>query len=128
MKTKLLTTIIAMFFCVAFTHGTEHTEPIATPPQTYKFVLTHMLGKKLDVSAHFVTGNTRNWVLDFRNGKKINYKITSMNEQNPMCGINALDQFGDRASICITKTTGDGVAVEIKYGDKRIQYKGYLSR
>lgn len=51
-----------------------------------------------------------------------------MYENNPMCEIGALDNFGDRATICNTKTSGDGVHVEMKCGERRVNYKGYLLR
>src|SRR5690606_13699943 len=102
-------------------HKTEST-------QTYKFVLTHLLGKKLKTPAYFYVGNKKIWRLDFRNGDKINYTIISMNEDNLMCGISARDNLGDYCEICITKTSGNNTKIEFKYGRKRLTYSGYMLR
>lgn len=96
--------------------------------QSYTFVLTHLLDKKLTKDAYFTVGNLKVWELDFRNGEKIKYTIISMNEDNPMCGITAKDNFGDTCEICITKISGDNTKVEFKYNGKRLTYKGYLLR
>ena len=96
--------------------------------QSYTFVLTHLLDKKLIKDAYFTVGNTSVWELDFRNGKTIKYTITYMNPDNPMCGITARDSFGDTCEICITKTSGDETSIEFKYGTKVVTYKGHLLR
>lgn len=123
---------ILFIFCTffAFSNGTIEPAEISKTEdfQTYKFVLTHLLGKKLETAAHFSVGNQKVWKLDFRNGKKINYTIVSMNEDNPMCGISANDSFGDDCEICITKTSGDNTKIEFKYNGKRLTYTGYISR
>lgn len=96
--------------------------------QSYTFVLTHLLDKKLTKDAYFTVGNLKVWELDFRNGEKIKYTIISMNKDNPMCGITAKDNFGDTCEICITKISGDNTKVEFKCNGKRLTYKGYLLR
>lgn len=96
--------------------------------QSFTFVLTHLLDKKLTKDAHFSVGNKKVWTLDFNNGDKIEYTIVSMNPDNPMCGITARDSFGDTCEICITKTSGDNTKVEFKYNGKRLTYKGHLLR
>ena len=98
------------------------------PSQSYQFILTHMLGKKLQKPAYFTVGNQEVWILDFRNGDKIYYTIKSMNESNPLCGVSAKVNLGDYCQICITKLSGDNTNVEFNYGGKRISYTGYLSR
>ncbi len=98
------------------------------PYQTYKFVLTHLLDKKLTTDAYFYVGDQKVWELDFRNGDKIKYTIVSMNPDNPMCGITAKDSFGDTCEICITQVSGDRTNVEFKYYGKRLVYKGYFAR
>lgn len=94
----------------------------------FTFVLTHLLGEKLDKDAYFYVGNMEKWELDFQNGKKLIYTIVYMNPDNPMCGITARDNFGDTCEICITKTSGDGTSVEFKYGSRTATYKGHLLR
>jgi hypothetical protein len=94
----------------------------------FTFVLTHLLGEKLDKDAYFYVGNMEKWELDFQNGKKLIYTIVYMNPDNPMCGITARDNFGDTCEICITKTSGDGTIVEFKYGSRTATYKGHLLR
>lgn len=96
--------------------------------QTFTFVLTHLLEKKLTKDAYFSVGNKKIWELDFRNGDKIYYTIISMNPDNPMCGITAKDNFGDTCEICITKIHGDTSKIEFKYNGKRLTYKGYFLR
>ena len=96
--------------------------------QTFTFVLTHLLDKKLTKDAYFSVGNKKVWELDFRNGDKIYYTIISMNPDNPMCGITAKDNFGDTCEICITKIHGDNSKIKFKYNGKRLTYKGYLLR
>lgn len=71
--------------------------------KSFTFVLTHLLDTKLTNDAYFTVGEMKVWKLDFRNNKTINYTIISMNEDNPMCGITAKDDFGDTCEICITK-------------------------
>jgi len=122
---KLLSTIVIslLMFGSAITE-TNETENNAV---TYKFVLTHLLDKKLTKDAYFYVGDISTWTLDFRNGEKITYKIVSMNDDNPMCGITAKDSFGDTCDICITQTSGKTTNIEFKYGSKRLTYKGYFS-
>lgn len=122
----LKNTVTALFF-ISFLFLNEK-EIKTSNTQTYKFVLTHALGKKLDKPAYFYVGSNKKWTLDFRNGDKIIYNIISMNEDNPMCGIRAKDSFGDYADICITKTSGDNTKIEFKYNNKRLTYSGYISR
>jgi len=97
--------------------------------QTYPtFILTKSLGKPLKTNAHFITNGSGKWLIDYRQGDKIYYTVISMNEKNPMCGISARDNFGDKVDICITKTSGDGVSIELKYGERRMVYTGYIKR
>lgn len=96
--------------------------------KSFTFILTHLLDTKLTKNAYFIVGDMKVWELDFKNGKKINYTIVSMNPDNPMCGITAKDNFGDICEICITKTSGDNTKVEFKYNGKRLTYNGYLLR
>jgi hypothetical protein len=96
--------------------------------QSYVFVLTHLLDKKLTNDAYFYVGNMNVWELDFRNGNKIQYNILSMNSENLMCGISAKDNFGDYWDICITKIAGDKTEIDFTFNEKRLTYKGYLLR
>src|SRR5690606_14517061 len=76
----------------------------AIPKQTgvYKFELTELNGKKIPKPAIFyVYANSTKWTLDYRNGDKIVYTILSGNDYDPLCGLNAVDSFGDRCTICI---------------------------
>ena len=50
--------------------------------QSYTFILTHLLGKKLTTPAHFTVGNISIWTLDFRNGDEIRYTIKSKSGSN----------------------------------------------
>tara|TARA_R110002167_G_scaffold82618_1_gene225381 strand:+ start:6735 stop:7127 length:393 start_codon:yes stop_codon:yes gene_type:complete len=129
---KNIKIFILLIFCSFSTYSNDLKESVkfheTNNVQSYTFILTHLLGKKLDKAAHFTVGNQKVWELDFRNGDKINYTIVSMNENNPMCGISAKDSYGDYCEICITKTTGDNTNVEIKYNGKRFTYTGYISR
>ncbi len=95
---------------------------------SYTFVLTHLLGKKLNQSAYFTVGDMRVWTLDMRNGSKIRYTITGHVGSDPMCGLTAKDSFGDVCAICIEKTSGNNVEVEIRYSGTTFTYKGYLLR
>lgn len=96
--------------------------------QSYTFVLTHLLGKELKQNAHFIVGDMSVWTLDMRNGSKIRYTITGKVGSDPMCGLTAKDNFGDVCAICIEKTSGNGVEVEIRYTKGTFTYKGYLLR
>jgi len=89
-----------------------------------KFVLTHMLGKKLPTPAYFYVGEQKVWLLDFRNGDKIYYTPISFNKSNLMCGIKAKDNNGDYCEICITKKDSK-VIVDITYSIGTITYTGY---
>lgn len=122
---KLLSTIIISFLLVS--GGINEKKETENGLVTYKFVLTHLLDKKLTKDAYFYVGDIPTWTLDFRNGEKISYRIVSMNEDNPMCGITARDSLGDTCNICITQTSGKTTKVEFKYGSKRLTYKGYFS-
>ena len=104
------------------------TPPTAEDVQSYTFVLTHLLGKKLTQKAHFTVGNISVWTLDMRNGSKIKYTITGQVGSDPMCGLTAKDNFGDVCAICIEKKSGDGVEVEIRYTKGTFTYTGYLLR
>jgi hypothetical protein len=126
-KTKLF--ILLIISTILFTSNRINaSSKESNSGQSYTFVLTHLIDKKLTKDAYFSVGNTKVWELDFRNGKTIKYTIISMNPDNPMCGITAKDNFGDTCEICITKTTGDNTKVEFKYNGKRLTYKGYLLR
>jgi hypothetical protein len=96
--------------------------------QSYKFVLTHLLGKKLTSSAFFTVGNISVWTLDFRNGDEIRYTIKSKSGSNPLCGLSAKDNMGDYATICVTPGSGGTVTVEIAYNSRNFKYTGYISR
>lgn len=128
---KIQFTILLIFtFCISLANGNNEISNKAEPAyfQTYRFILTHLLDKKLNKEAYFTVGNQKIWELDFRNGDKIKYTVVSMNPDNPMCGITARDSFGDICEICITKITGDKTKIEFKYDGKRLTYRGYISR
>lgn len=122
---KVLSTIIISL--LMFGSGINKTNETENMAVTYKFVLTHLLDKKLTKDAYFYVGDISTWTLDFNNGEKITYRIVSMNEDNPLCGITARDSFGDTCDICITTLSNKGAKVEFKYGGKRLTYKGYFS-
>ena len=117
----ILTTILASFLL----SGTPK-EP--NTQRNYKFVLTHLLGKKLTKDSYFYVGETKTWTLDFNNGETIRYFIKYMNESNPMCGIQATDSFGDSCYICITKKSESDTTVDFGYDNgKRLTYPGYFA-
>lgn len=92
-----------------------------------KFILTHMLGKKLTKQAYFFIGEQKVWTLDFNNGEKIDYTIISFQKDNLFCGIEAKDNFGDDCEICIIKN-GDSATIEFKYFKKTVTFSGYYSK
>jgi hypothetical protein len=96
--------------------------------QSYTFILTHLLGKKLTTPAHFTVGNISIWTLDFRNGDKIRYTIKGKSGSNPLCGLSAIDNLGDYADICVTPGSGSSVTVEISYNSQNFKYTGFLSK
>tara|TARA_Y100001001_G_scaffold129289_1_gene128375 strand:- start:1150 stop:1533 length:384 start_codon:yes stop_codon:yes gene_type:complete len=122
---KPITIIVILFLLVS--GRVDRTKETENNIVTYKFVLTHLLDKKLTKDAYFFVGDMETWTLDFRNGRKITYRIISMNENNPLCGITARDSFGDTCDICITTSSNKGANIEFKYGSKRLTYKGYFS-
>lgn len=129
MKNSRLLGVI-LFIVFAISVGNLHSHNLSkTPTQTYPtFVLTKLLGQPLETNAHFITNGSGKWLIDFRQGDKIYYTVLSMNEKNPMCGISTRDNYGDKVDICITKTSGDGVSIELKYGERRMVYTGYIKR
>ena len=66
----------------------------------------------------------KDWVLDFNNGDKVSYKTTSGNKYNTLCGIEAVDSFNDKCTICITKTSDSESLIQFKYGSKVMNYTG----
>lgn len=105
---------------------------VASPqPQTstFKFILTHLGSRELDQKAYFYAGDSNPWILDLRDGKsKFKYTITGRVGNDSMCGLTAKDNFGKSLAICITKLHGDSVEIELRYMDKILTFKGYLSR
>ncbi|MEQ8878206.1 MAG: hypothetical protein RLQ12_01165 [Cyclobacteriaceae bacterium] len=96
------------------------------PQDNFRIVLTHLLGKRLDTNANFYFGEQKVWRIDFNNGEEIKYTIISFDDiNNPMCGINARDNFGDTCEICITVNSSSNIEVVINYSGKRFTYKGY---
>ncbi len=93
-----------------------------------KFVLTHMLGKKIPTPAYFFIGSQKVWVLDFNNGDKIKYTIKSFRKDNHFRGIRAVDNFGDVVIIDIIKTGGNNTVIEIRYDAGTIKYSGYYQK
>jgi len=91
-----------------------------------KFVLTHLLGKKLPKAASFYVDGSR-WKLDYNNGDKIYYTVVSGNEANPLCGINTVDSNGDACEICITKN-GSSSIIEFKYAQGTLSFNGYFDK
>jgi len=126
MKKVIALTLIVAFSLTSIFANNINDDKVNS--KRYKFVLTHMLGKKLDNNAYFYVGDFKVWELDFRNGDVINYTIVSMDSNNTMCGITAKDSYGDFCEICITKKYGDTTEVEFKYNGKKIIYTGYLQR
>lgn len=90
-----------------------------------KFVLTHLLGKKLKVDAHFILTSDTQWTLDLRNGDKIKYNVISYNQSNQLCGIKCVDSNGDKCEICISKQLGNETIITFKYNKGTLTYKGY---
>lgn len=128
MRVTKITMLIILGFILFASNAIKANTSGSSSGQSYTFVLTHLLDKKLTKDAYFSVGDIKVWELDFRNGKTIKYTITYMNPDNPMCGITARDNFGDTCEICITKTSGDGTRIEFKYGSRVVTYKGYLLR
>ncbi len=124
MKKLIFICVIAVLSSTISAYQTVDMEP----PQTYKFILTHALGKKLTKQAYFYVGNQEVWTLDMRNGSKIRYTIKGRVGSDPMCGITAKDNLGDVCAICIEKKSGDSVEVEIRYSAGVMTYTGYILR
>ena len=91
-----------------------------------KFVLTKCLGQPLKTPAYFFVGNQSNWILDYRNGSKITYKVLSGTKYNPLCEIKTVDNNGDLCEICITKS-GNKSLINFKYKSGTIVFEGYYS-
>lgn len=88
-----------------------------------KFVLTHLLGKKLPKEAYFfVEGST--WKLDYNNGEQNYFQVISGDQYNPLCGIRTIDSFKEACEICITKD-GEEAIVQFKYATATLSFKGY---
>lgn len=90
-----------------------------------KFVLTHLLGKRMKTDAHFVLTGETQWTLDFRNGDKIKYNVISYNKYNQLCGMKCVDSNGDKCEICISKQSGNETKITFKYNKGTLTYKGY---
>ena len=134
-KTLLLSVILLITFESERLEAKELSTPIienikttSSVVQSYTFVLTHLLGKKLKTSAYFKVGNMKKWTLDFRNGDKIIYTIVGKSGSNPLCGLSAKDNKGDYCTICVTPKPGKRVVIEITYGSRNFKYSGYISR
>ena len=91
-----------------------------------RFVLTNLLGKKLDKEAYFYVDGAK-WKLDYNNGDKIYYQVISGNEATPLCGINTIDNYKEDCEICITKN-GDDAIVQFKYAKGTLSYNGYYDK
>lgn len=89
----------------------------------YSFSLEDSSGNR----GYLKAGNIDVWSLDISN-ETIKYTITGRVGSDPMCGITAKDNFGNVCSICIEKTSGDNVEVEIRYVNGTRTYTGYISR
>lgn len=89
----------------------------------YSFSLEDNSGNR----GYLEAGNIGVWSLDIEN-ETIKYTITGRVGSDPMCGITAKDNFGNVCSICIEKTSGDNVEVEIRYVNVIRTYTGYISR
>lgn len=83
--------------------------------QDQKIIITEAFGKRLTTPAHFSIGNKKVWVLDYRNGSKINYTIIAGNKYNPLCGIKAVDSNGDSCEICFINQGDGSMIIEFKY-------------
>jgi hypothetical protein len=96
-----------------------------TSNSIYNFTLTECLGKDLTKAATFTvdTKSTR-WVLNFNNGESITYDIQTGNSKDPMCGLKAMDSYGDKCEICIRPEKG-GVKIDFEYSGKKLIYSGY---
>ena len=91
-----------------------------------KFILTECLGMEMPKNATFnIPTNGDNWSIDFNNGDVIIYKLQTLNKYNMLCGITAIDNFGDNCEICITPDGDKKAIITFKYGSKTITYKGY---
>lgn len=95
--------------------------------QVERFMLTKCLGRTLTPNATFnVPTNGEKWSIDYNNGEIVYYQLISFNKENMLCGIKALDSFGDDCEICIYPD-GDKAIVTFKYGTKTITYNGYAN-
>ena len=104
----------------------QSTNLINSKGSNNRFILTECLGAKMPQNAVFnVPVNGQDWSIKYYNGDIVTYKIISGNANNPLCGINTIDSFGEICEICITQD-GDGKAIiTFKYGSKTLTYKGY---
>lgn len=93
-----------------------------------KFVLTHMLGKRLPKPAYFYIGSQKNWILDFNNGDKIKYTVISFRRDDHFKDIQAIDSFGDNVKISLSKNGSNEAVIEIKYNKGTVIYKGYYEK
>ena len=93
--------------------------------QVYKFSLTECNGKSLKKPATFYlnTKSTR-WTLNFNNGDIAVYNILAGNKQDPLCGLDAVNSFGDKCTICITPGSSGQITIIFNYSGKRMTYKG----
>lgn len=110
------------------TTNSETSDISSSAATTYKFILTECLGKDLLKPATFIVDpSSTKWKLDFNNGESIIYTIISGNQHDPLCGLNAKDNFGDRCKICI-KNNGRKVTITLDYSGKVLVYKGYFEK
>ncbi|NMH28490.1 hypothetical protein [Flavobacterium silvaticum] len=94
-------------------------------PEHIVFRLTHMMGEKMKQPAYFTLEGTK-WTLDLGDGSEIDYEVISSDKYNPMCGIKAMDNFGDLATICVTKQPAHTL-IQFSYADKTMTYFGELN-
>ncbi len=120
---KLILLLILLFTLNSLVYASKSSQ------STFMFVITHLGNRELDQKAYFYAGDSNPWTLDLRDGKsKFKYTITGRVGNDSMCGLTAKDNLGKSLAICITKLHGDSVEIELRYMDKVLKFKGYLSR
>jgi hypothetical protein len=130
----ILLILILVFIILNFFDNKYPTKTLSTfqkdvqvNKQVGRFNLTKCLGITLSPNATFnVPTNGDNWSIDYNNGKIVYYKLISFNKENMLCGIKAVDSFGDDCEICIYPD-GDKAIITFKYGTKTITYNGYAN-
>ncbi len=87
-----------------------------------KFTFSILMSQPLIPNADlYVT--EKEWILDFNNGTKTVYTITKPNPNNPICGLEGVDNKGKSCVICITNSAKLAI-LQFKYESGVLTYRG----